>query len=248
MRINPKKMKVEDSDRKPFVAAIIATIIMLFFSVAFHMLVVRVGWSTSRIKIASDMLDGFPINIGNWKGLDIPLEDEIARKTGTDAHLNRRYTHNDASKIISLYIGCGGWTSEIVYHQPNVCYIGSGWTIEEQHSLDLPFSDDKKLPCTIYQFVRNELNKQRATVLHYWILDGEFCRDASLLRSRVWRITSKVNYIAQVQIICPVRTSTADSAEKVVSEFAIDTTSLIAELFEHIKLDQDPQSMASLEE
>ena len=248
MKKHAKKIKNEKFVRKPVIAAIVATIIMLFFSVAFHMLVVRVGWSTSRIKIASDMLDSFPINIGDWKGLDIPLEDEIARGTGTDAHLNRRYAHNDTSKIISLYIGCGGRTAEIVYHQPNVCYIGAGWTIEEQHSLDLPLNDSKKLPCTIYQFVRNELNKERAIVLHYWIADGQFCRDASLLRSRVWRITSKVNYIAQVQIISPVRTSTVDSAEKVVSEFAIDTTSLIAELFEHIQLDQDTQSLVSLEE
>jgi len=241
MRSNPKKIKVKDSDRKPFVATIVATAIILISGVVFHMLVVRVGWSMSRLHIAPDMLESFPINIGDWTGQDIPLDEAIARKTGTDAHLNRRYIHTDNSKIVSLYIGCGGRTAEIAYHQPNVCYIGSGWKIEEQHLLDLPLSDYNKLPCTIYQFIRDELRKERVIVLHYWIVDGQFRRDASLVRSRLLRITSKVNYVAQIQIVCPVKTSTLDSAEKVVTEFAIDSTSLIAELFERIHLYQAQQ-------
>ena len=235
-------MKSEKLDRRPIVAALAATVIMIVTGVAFHTLVARVGWSTSRVLIAPDMLAGFPINIGDWTGEDVPMDEAIVRATGTDALINRRYSRANNLESVSLYIGCGGRTAAVAYHQPNVCYIGSGWTIEEQHSLDLPLSEGNKLPCTIYQFVRDELNKKRVTVLHYWIIDGQFCRDASLVRSRLLRITSKVNYVAQVQIVSSVRTSTADSAKRIISDFAVDSTSLIAELFERIQLDQTPQS------
>lgn len=236
------------SSRPVIVAAIAATVIILISGVAIHTLVARVGWSTSRVTIAPDVLDGFPINIGDWTGEDVPMDEAIVRGTGTDAHINRHYSHTNGLESVSLYIGCGGRTATVAYHQPNVCYIGSGWSIEEQQSLDLPLSKGSTLPCTIYQFIRNELNKTRVTVLHYWIVDGRICRNASFLRSRLWRINSKVNYVAQVQIVSSVRTSTADSSKRIVSDFAVDFAPSIAELFERIQLDQTPQSMVSLEE
>ena len=41
----------------------------------------------------------------------------------------------------------------------------------------------------------------KMTVLNYYIVDGRYCPDVALLRSKAWRKTAS-NYVAQVQIAC----------------------------------------------
>jgi hypothetical protein len=240
-------MKNNKSNHKSvIVASITASVLMLLFGLAYRLLAVRLGDTTSTIPIAKDSLEPLPLQISDWEGKDVPMDDAIVRGTDSDAHINRRYSRDNGLESVSLYIACGIKTAEIVYHQPSVCYPSSGWTLMEQHSEELQLSNGNKLSCTIYHFTQNELLKERSTVLHYWIADGQCFRDVSLLRSRLWRITSMINYIAQVQITCSVMTSAADSAEKVISEFAIDSAPLIAELFDSIQKNQDSESAVAL--
>ncbi|OHB66870.1 MAG: hypothetical protein A2Y76_00415 [Planctomycetes bacterium RBG_13_60_9] len=118
-------------------------------------------------------------------------------------------------------------------HRPEVCYTGAGWTLIDRRFLELPLGNGTTLPCNMLQFSRGGLNAQKVIVLDYYLVDGEYCRDVSLLRSKAWRGSGTVRYVAQVQIVAPVtQTSTADSTGKTMSGFAAESASFVAGLFE----------------
>jgi len=89
------------------------------------------------------------------------------------------------------------------------------------------------------QFSRGTLTTKKVVVLHYYIVDGEYSRDVSLLRSKAWKGSGTVRYVAQVQIVTSISPNqTADSATKTVSTFAVESASLISRLFEDSEEDQ----------
>jgi len=109
----------------------------------------------------------------------------------------------------------------------------------DRRALKLPLSDGMILPCNVLQFSRGALNTQRVMVLDYYLVDGQYCRDVSLLRSKAWRGSGTVDYVAEVQIVVSiVATQTADSAQTIVSDFAVESAPLIAELFKDAAEDQ----------
>jgi hypothetical protein len=99
--------------------------------------------------------------------------------------------------------------------------------------MELPLSDGKKLPCSAFQFSRGTLNTKKTVVLAYYIVDEQYCRDVSLLRSKAWRGSGTVRYVAQIQIIASTTANlTADSAARIVRTFAVESAPSISRLFE----------------
>jgi len=104
-------------------------------------------------------------------------------------------------------------------HRPEVCYTGAGWTRTDKQSMELPLSDSTELPCNVMQFSRGILTIEKIVVLDYYIVDDEYCRDVSLLRSKAWKGSGTVRYVAQVQIVTSIQSNqTADSATKSLSD------------------------------
>ncbi|MFH1882621.1 MAG: hypothetical protein ABIL62_07930, partial [Planctomycetota bacterium] len=90
-----------------------------------------------------------------------------------------------------------------------------------------------ELPCMALQFSRGTLNTKKTVLLNYYIVDGQYCRDISLLRSKAWRGSGTVRYVAQVQIVASTTVNlTADSAARLVCDFASESASSISRLFE----------------
>jgi len=228
-------MTSKNSDRRPIVAAIAASLLMLTLGLTNRILLARLSDPLSKVPIDPSALEKFPRQISDWTGQDIPLDDAIVRRTSTDAHINRQYCRANGPEFVSLYVACGIRTLEIVSHQPKACYPRNGWTLVEQHSVGLQLSDGNKLPCTILQFARNELFKERLTALHYWIADGRFCRDVPVFRLRLRRVSERADSIAQVQIVASsTGILTSDSAKRLVSSFAVDSALSMAHLFDSL--------------
>ena len=236
-------MKNEKLDSRPIIAAIIASIIILIFGLTNRILQARLSDPVSNVPIDPSALEKIPMQIGRWTGITTSLDDEIASRTNADALITRQYSHGGTSESVSLYIACGIRTSEIMAHHPMVCYPGNGWTLVDRSAIELPVQNGMKLPCNIFQFSRGSLEKQRVTVLHFLIVDGSYLRDISLARTSLWRITSRVNYVAQVHIVSSSRgIQTTDSAKRIVSEFAVDSAPSIAELFERIENNRNAET------
>jgi EpsI family protein len=225
--------KTDESNRRPvIVAAAAAGFMMLVFGVAYRVVAARLAAPVEATPIAQEVLDRLPLQIGRWKGRDVPLDKAIIRETDTDALVNRRYVHESGLKSVSFYVAAGVRTRDLMPHRPEVCYTGSGWTLVERHAQELSLSDAGKLPCNVFQFSRGALSMQKVVVLYYYIVDGQYYADVSSLRSKAWRGSGAVGYVAQVEIVALItQTLSSDSAEKLVSEFAIESALPTAQLF-----------------
>ncbi len=231
--------KNDNPNQRPvIVAAVVAGFLMLISSAAYRVLAARLEAPVNTTPISPAALERLPLQIGDWMGREVSLDEAIVRATDTDAHINRSYSRNNASQYISLYIASGVKARDLMPHRPEVCYTGAGWTLIDKRSMELPLSDGMKLPCNTFQFSRGTLNTKKTVLLNYYIVDGQYCRDVSLLRSKAWRGSGTVRYVAQIQIAASATSNlTADSAARIISDFAVESASSISRLFESAEED-----------
>lgn len=227
-------MKNDSPNRRPvIVAGVAASFLMLVFGIGYRVLAARLAAPVNIAVLSAEELQRLPLEFGGWTGQEVPLDEAIVRATDTDAYINRRYSRRNNLESVCLYIAYGVKPRDLMPHRPEVCYTGSGWTLMDRSSMELPLSDGMKLPCSTFQFSRGALNTEKVVLLDYYIVDGEYCGDVSLLRSKAWRGAGAVRYVAQVQVVASVTTNlTADSAARIVSAFAAESAPLICRLFE----------------
>jgi EpsI family protein len=233
-------MESEKPNRRPVIAAaVVASGLMLVFGLTYRVVAARLEAPTDTTPISPDVLAKFPLQFGDWTGEDVALDEAIVRATDTDAHLNRRYAHSGGLEAVSFYIASGVKARDLMPHRPEVCYTGAGWSLVDRRSVELPLSDSAKLPCNIMQFSRGAFNARKVVVLDYYLVDGQYCADVSLLRSKAWHGSGTVHYVAQIQIVTPVtEIRTAQAAVKLVSDFAGASALLTASLFDDSKMNQ----------
>jgi len=216
--------------RPAMLAAIAASLLMLISGLTYRLLATPVD----KTPIDPDILQTFPLQIGDWIGQRVPLDTIIARATSADALINRKYSRRNGLQTISFYMACGVNVHELLGHRPESCYTGAGWTLIDRRSVELPLDDGTKLPCDIFKFFRGGLDNHTVTVLNYFIVDGQ-CGDSSLLRPKAWHRFAAVDYAGQIQIVTSSKTITNNVAKSLVCSFAVDSAPLIARLFDDIK-------------
>jgi len=229
--------KVERTDRQRHraiaISAMIATFMTLAFGIGYRVVAARLAAPVNAVSIDPAVLAQLPMELGEWTGQDTPMDEATVRATDTDGYVNRRYSRYGGAENVGLYIAYGVRARELMPHRPEVCYPCAGWTRTDRRSMDLPVSDEVQLPCGILQFSRGVLATRKVLILNYYIVDGQYSPDVSLLRSNAWRGPDTSGYAAQVQIVAPVTENiSAGSAEKMVCDFAAESASSIFRLFE----------------
>lgn len=235
--------KNENRNRKPvIVAAVAASFLMLISGLGYRALAARLAAPPDTTPIDPAALEQLPLQIGTWTGQEKPLDEVVVRAADTDAYISRTYSRRNDWESVWLYVAYGVRARDLMPHRPEVCYTGSGWTLVDRRSVERPLSDGTKLPCNVLEFSRGALNTTKIMVLDYYIVDGEYCRDVSLLRSKAWRGSGKVDHVAQVQIVASITTAlSTESAASIVSDFAVESASSISGLFDNAERDQRSQ-------
>lgn len=243
--------------RSVIAAAMAASLLVLALGLIHRTLAARLLTPLSKTPIDSTALDGFPLQIHDWTGQDVPMDEAeiILNQINAEASINRRYLSDNGMGYVSLFIAATGTTLDLVGHPPEICNVVSGYSLIDQRFVELPIGDGTKLACRIVQFSRDaqldcdQLDCEKKAVLYYYVADGQFYGDRSQLRSRVRRGPNMVNCIAQVQITASSKkTLDADSMVRIVSDFAVDSGLSIADLFEHIQKGQNVDSPRALKE
>jgi EpsI family protein len=240
-------MKIENQNPRPvIIAAVTASFLMLILGLGYRVMAARLDAPVKTTPISPAVLAQFPMQIGDWTGREVPIDEAIVRATDTDAHINRSYSRNNGWELVSLYVAAGVKARDLAPHRPEVCYTGAGWTLIDKSPVELPISDGTDLPCNAMQFSRGILTTNKIVVLDYYIVDGEYCRDVSQWRWKLWRGSGTVRYVAQVQIVTSIQSNqTADSAMKTVGTFAVDSAPLMRRLFKDAKKDQHSDNESS---
>ena len=201
------------------VAMLTAIAMMAAGGTTYRVLAPRLARPSDSVPLTSAQLGVIPMQIGQWLGRDVALDEAIIRATDTDAHVNRLYIRGN--QAVSIFVAYGTRARDLMPHRPEVCYPSNGWTAAGSETIDLTIADGSFLPCTIYRFERGGLSRPAVTVLNYYIVDGQYSPDVSLLRRKAWRGSAGVRYMAQVQICSAAGGDAAnDSASQVVSQFA----------------------------
>jgi len=232
------------SPKPVIVAALVGSFLMLTFGLTYRVLAARLCAPANETPINPAVVERFPMQIGGWKGQGVPLDEAVVRKTGTDARISRRYSRGGLQSVL-LYVACGVNAGHLMNHRPEVCY---GLPLLGRHPMELPLGGGAKLPCTVFEFFRGGLDAEKVTVLDYFVVDGQYCGDISLLRSRAWRDFRAVGYVVQVQIVASTETQAIESAMRLVCAFAIDSVPSIARLIEDIEKDRSAEPTAEFQE
>lgn len=211
------------------VGAVAAFLLLLAGGTAYRLLAARYDRPTNSIPLKPGSLAALPMIIGEWVGRDDPLDEAVVRATGTDDHINRTYTQAEAGVPVALFIAYGVRLRDLEPHRPEVCYPGAGWTLDEVETLTLSLGKENNLPCRILRFDRGGFAPDRITVLNYYIVDGEYAPDVSLLRSKAWRFRDDASYAAQVQVVCGGSLK-SKKADQWVRAFAVESAPAIRSL------------------
>lgn len=228
-------MSVEKSDPSPHRPApwraglITALVLVIGSGFCYRVAAHRLARARGSVPLPRGTLSALPMDIGDWTGREVPMTDAVVAATDTDDHLNRRYVRSTGLQEVSIFIGYGIRIRDLMPHRPEVCYTGAGWALDDTKQVSMSLVDGTNLPCQVQRFRRGGLDTHRITVLNYYIVDGEYCSDMSLLRSKAWKPRSSVAYVAQVQIASG-DDALHRSGEAGIRQFAADSAPAIRNL------------------
>ena len=215
-----------------------ALALLLLSGAGFRALAAYYSRPSTSVPIPKGTLAKLPVRIGEWVGEDTPMDERIVRKTDADDLVNRLYQRTGGSQTVSLFVAYGVRLRDLSPHRPEVCYPGAGWTLDGTRSLELNGADGLPVLCRLLRFHKGTLTSEKILVLNYYIVDGRYCPDVSLLRSKAWRANTAGSYSAQVQLTCP--DSTEYETEKYLRDLATRSAPLILRLLADAVAGTDP--------
>jgi EpsI family protein len=182
---------------------------------------------TSRLQAAYQSpvklpisLSGFPKEIGNWVGTDIPIRSttkEYMEQNFADDYFSRRYINSQNNSWADVYVVyCSTKPGGILGHQPQVCYPGAGWIWDGTEQSSFLTASGEKISCLIHRFHMPEPQYRETVILNFYILNGKITTredDFSGLLGRRPNIAGDpARYVVQVQISSVVENSIRQAA------------------------------------
>ena len=218
-------------DRTRITAAVVTVVVLVVSGVAYRVLAGRLARATHSVPLPPGTLARLPMRLGDWIGQDVRISEAVAEATDSDDLLHRSYVRRGEGQSVSLFVAYGVRARDLVPHRPEVCYPSSGWTLRDSSPAELPLPDGSTLACRIYEFAGGSLSANLVKVLNYYIVDGRYAADVSLLRSKAWRGSGGVNYVVQVQVSCDAGPPwSSQTALALTQAFAVESVPAIRAL------------------
>jgi hypothetical protein len=121
------------------------------------------------------LLKKIPMNIGEWKGTDLPVDDRVKRVSGARGYVSRNYKNAITGDEVSIWL-IVGHSKDVVRHTPDVCYPSSGFTQRATENSMQPFVFDGESMGDFYtnSFVKEDgLGRQLIRVFWSWYKPSE---------------------------------------------------------------------------
>lgn len=201
------------------VAAIVAVSLLLLAGGAYRMLAAHLARPAGTVLFERGTLARrLSTEIGEWRGKDKDVKETIVQAADCDDYVSRIYRRG--GEAVQLWIAFGVHARDLMPHRPEVCYPGNGWTLQDTEAVTLPIEGFRDLECRLYRFTGGTMGAATMTVLNYYIVDGQYSPDVSLLRAKAWRGQGGIRYMAQIQIVCSSGARAAiEAAEQAVQAF-----------------------------
>jgi len=180
-------------------------------------------------------LSELPLVIGEWKGVDVPVDPQVLKVAKNDDYVSRRYVDETKGEFVDLYIAYTARPANMLGHRPSVCYPAQGWIAADPEKVALTLSNSRRMDCLIHHFHRDDPSGENLVVLNYYVLAGESTTDWRDFWGPSWRRPNAdadpTFYVAQIQVATPVMIpALMDRGDALVQRFAAEATPLIRSL------------------
>lgn len=81
-------------------------------------------WQLKNIAPSQVRLEDIPMELGDWKGKDVPITKRVYKILETEDVLMREYTNPQGEKVNLAIVYSGA--SRAAFHPPEICYLGDG--------------------------------------------------------------------------------------------------------------------------
>jgi hypothetical protein len=93
----------------------------------------------------SALLKNVPIDIGDWHGTDLPVEEQVQMTAGARGYVSRSYKNAITGDVVTIWL-IVGHAKDVMRHTPDVCYPSSGFvTRAPENSLQSFVFDGKNM-------------------------------------------------------------------------------------------------------
>ncbi len=187
-----------------------------------------------RLLVAADAvpvalarpLSSLPMQIGPWRGTDVPMSRRVIEVAGNDDQVYRRYVNEETREVVDFYLAFAARPAKMLSHRPQVCYPAHGWAPAGEPRGDrVTTADGTAIECLIHRFARQQPTAEAVVVLNYYIIGGRYATEWTEFWGPRWRLPNLSRdptvYVAQVQVTCGMSDGSRNaSAEDLVKRFA----------------------------
>ncbi len=120
--------------------------------------------SRAEVYVPREPLEDFPMQVGNWSGVEVPISSMSRAVLGPGDFLERNYTAPTTQSPLDLFIAYfpSQRTGDTI-HSPKNCLPGAGWTPTESAVIQIPWQNGR---VTANRYVLQQgLDRQ---VVIYW--------------------------------------------------------------------------------
>lgn len=126
--------------------------------------------SNVRAAQFAELLKDIPLSIGDWRGEDLPVEEQTRRTAGAVGYVSRAYRNIRTGEVVTLWL-IVGHAKTITGHTPEICYPASGFTTRAPNNSLHPFIVEGEPPANFYTntFVKEDVTgRQLVRVFWSW--------------------------------------------------------------------------------
>ena len=143
-----------------YVAAIITAVFICVVTVV-EGVYMKDRWGEPGVEAAElgKRFSEVPKKIGDWTGVDMPVEKEVQERSGAVNFVSRNYKNSVTSQSVNLWL-IVGHSRDIIRHTPDICYPSAGFRPQSEtlrHTVN--YGDGKE-----GQFFTSKYQKEDANV------------------------------------------------------------------------------------
>lgn len=169
-----------------------------------------------------------PAFINGWHGEDIEVDERTLEILETDDVLMREYKKEENPPILLCIVYASN--NRKVSHPPEVCYKGSGWSLEEKIPVVFSIKSDKFPEFSAIKLII-EKGEQKQLVLYWYKCNSEYTtnyykQQIHIVKNQI--ITGK-STSGLVRISTPIINNDEETAMMRVQRFSLDMLPFITE-------------------
>lgn len=172
----PSARRTAGQSVRSLLAAGAAAAILLGAGWGQRVLDARVETALQRVAPLQQPLASLPLEIGGWRGVDVPLDEGAQEAAHFDDQFVNRVYSGPAGGPVGVFVGYVGRARARLGHRPDVCYTGVGWERQGQEAVRIEAAG-RTAPATFYEFRAVNDPAARLCVLATYVINGRFVED-----------------------------------------------------------------------